>query len=307
METRANYTVIGIFTLGVIAAAFAFVFWFAGPSDSTKRKVYEVLFEGAVSGLREGNAVLFNGIPVGQVTKLSLVPNAPNEVLAQIGVRNDVPILSDARAGLESQGITGIVAVSITGGEPDAAPLAPGPDGIPRLEATGGSGMSGLIQTAQGVAERINKILDAVDPKQVSSIVANVEKFSHSLSDRSDDIGKLIEGGSSLVTQLNELAQKLDVVVVNLQKASGDKDGVLAQAADAAASVRKLADNLDQRTKVLTDQISNFTGPGLRQYEALATEGRRTLTEIERVFRALERNPRQFIFGGSSIPEYNRR
>ncbi len=66
-------------------------YWFAGPKDSDKRKLYEVLYQGSVSGLREGNAVLFNGIPVGQVTKLGLVPGAPNEVLVQIGVRNDVP------------------------------------------------------------------------------------------------------------------------------------------------------------------------------------------------------------------------
>ncbi|GGF59649.1 ABC transporter [Azorhizobium oxalatiphilum] len=307
METRANYTVIGIFTVAVIAAAFVFVYWFAGPKDSDKRKVYEVLYEGSVSGLREGNAVLFNGIPVGQVTKLGLVPNAPDEVLVRIGVRNDVPILSDARATLESQGITGIVAVSITGGSAQAPQLPPGPNGIPRIEAQGGSGMQGLIQTAQGIAAKINAVVEAVDPKQVSQIVANVEKFSESLSSRSEEVGVLVDDGAKLVRQLNDLAQKLDVVVVNLQKASGDKDGVLAQAAEAATSVRKLADNLDQRTQLLTDQISKFTGPGLRQYESLAADGRRTLSEIERVFRNLERNPRQFIFGGSSIPEYNRR
>lgn len=307
METRANYTIIGIFTVAVIAAAFVFVYWFAGPKDSDKRKAYEVLFQGSVSGLREGNAVLFNGIPVGQVTKLNLVPGAPNEVLVRVGVRNDVPILSDARAGLESQGITGIVAVSITGGSAQSAPLSPGPNGVPRIEALGGSGMQGLIQTAQGIAARINEIVEAVDPKQVQQIVANVETFSNSLSSRSDEVGTLVDDGAKLVRQLNDLAQKLDVVVVNLQKASGDKDGVLAQATEAATSVRKLADNLDQRTQLLTDQISKFTGPGLRQYEALAADGRRTLTEIERVFRNLERNPRQFIFGGSSIPEYNRR
>lgn len=307
METRANYTIIGIFTLAVISAAFVFVYWFAGPRDSDKRKLYEVLFQGSVSGLREGNAVLFNGIPVGQVTNLALVPGAPDEVLVRIGVRNDVPILSDAKAGLESQGITGIVAVSIRGGSSKSSPLPPGPNGIPRIEADGGTGMAGLVQTAQGVAARINTILDAVDPKQVSEIVSNVETFSKALSDRSQDIGTLVQNGNTLMAQLTDLAKKLDVVVVNLQHASGDKDGLVAQATEAAASVRKLADNLDQRTAQLTNELSKFTGPGLRQYEALAVDGRRTLTEIERVFKNLERNPRQFIFGGSSIPEYSRR
>lgn len=307
METRANYTIIGAFTLAVIAAAFVFVYWFAGPQDSNTRKIFEILFQGSVSGLRQGNAVLFNGIPVGQVTELALVPGSPDQVLVRIGVRNDVPILSDAKAGLESQGITGIVAVSVRGGSAKAPPIPPGPNGIPRIEADGGTGMSGLIQTAQGVAARINVILDAVDPKQVAEIISNVEKFSQAVSDRSQDIGTLIKNANDVMAQLNDLAKKVDVVVVNLQHASGDKDGLLAQATDAATSVRKLAENLDQRTALLTTELSKFTGPGLRQYEALAVDGRRTLSEIERVFKNLERNPRQFIFGGSSIPEYNRR
>ncbi|BAF88213.1 MULTISPECIES: MlaD family protein [Azorhizobium] len=307
METRANYTVIGIFTLAVIAAAFVFVYWFAGPKDSDKRKLYEVLYQGSVSGLREGNAVLFNGIPVGQVTKLGLVPGAPNEVLVQIGVRNDVPILADARASLESQGITGIVAVSIQGGNAKAGPIPPGPNGLPRIEALGGTGMAGLLQNAQGTVAKVNSILDAIDPDQVRQIVANVENVSKQLSDNSGDIASMISGVKDAVAQVNEIAKKVDVVVVNLQHASGDKDGLLNQATEAATAVRKLADNLDQRTALLTNEISRFTGPGLRQYEALAADGRRTLTEIERVFRNLERNPRQFIFGGNSIPEYNKR
>ena len=37
METRANYALIGLFTLAVIAAGFGFVFWFSG-SDSGQRR-----------------------------------------------------------------------------------------------------------------------------------------------------------------------------------------------------------------------------------------------------------------------------
>ncbi len=78
------------------------------------------------------------------------------------------------------------------------------------------------------------------------------------------------------------------------------------QAAEAAASVRKLADNLDARTAELANQLKQFTGPGLRQFEALAVDGRRTLSDLDRTLRNFERNPRQFIFGGSSVPEYRR-
>lgn len=308
METRANYTIIGAFTLAVIAAAFGFVYWFAGPQDTGGRTKYEIIFDGSVSGLREGNSVLFNGIPVGQVTKLGLVPGQPGQVKVQIGIRKEVPVLSDARAGLESQGLTGIIAVSIRGGKADAPPLPKGPDGYPVIEADGGAGMAGLISTAQGVAARINAVLDAIDPEHIKSIVANVDKFSQSVASKSEEVASIIEQANTLTKQLNDIAGKVDTVVVNLKAATSDKDGVLAQATEAATSVRKLADNLDQRTALLTNEVSKFTGPGLRQYEALASDGRRTLSEIDRVLKELQRNPQRLIYGGGNgaIPQYRR-
>lgn len=306
METRANYTLIGAFTLLVLAAAFGFVYWFMRPLDAEGRKPFEIVYSGTVSGLRQGNSVTFNGIPVGQVTTLGLVPGRPNEVLVKVAVDANVPILSDSRAGLESQGLTGIVIVSIRGGEADAKPLPLGPNGVPRIEAEGGTGMAGLISTVQDVARRVNGILDAIDPEQVKQIVANVESFTKAVSDRSEDVSSLLKRSNEIAGQLQELATKADAVLADLKKASSDPNGLVAQATDAATSVRKLADNLDTRTAELTSQIKQFTGPGLRQFEALAADGRRTLSDIDRTFRNFERNPRQFIFGGSSVPEYRR-
>lgn len=310
METRANYTIIGAFTLAVIAAAFGFVYWFAGPQDSSGRKLYDIVFDGSVSGLREGNTVLFNGIPVGQVSKLNLVPHEPGKVLVQVSINSDVPVLSDAVAGLESQGLTGIMAVGIRGGRPDAPPLPPGPPPslIPRITAEpGGGGLAGLASAGQDVAHRLNMVLAAINPDEVRAIITNVDTFTRAIADKSDDVKVLMEQSAALIKQLNEVAGRVETVVTNLQKATEDKDGLLAQATDAASSVRRLADNLDQRTALLTSEISRFTGPGLRQFEALASDGRRTLSEIDRTLRNISRNPQQFILGGNStVPTYRR-
>lgn len=306
METRANYTIIGAFTLLVMAGAFGFVYWFMRPLTNEDRKAYEIVYSGTVSGLRQGNTVTFNGIPVGQVAKLGLIPEHPNEVLVRIDVDSNVPVLSDARAGLESQGLTGIVAVAIRGGEPGAKPLTIGPNGLPRIAADGGSGMAGLISTVQDVARRVNGILDAIDPEQVKQIVSNATAFSDALASKSEDVASLLARANQIAGQLQDLATKADSVMADIKKASGDPDGVVNQAAEAAASVRKLADNLDSRTAELAAQLKQFTGPGLRNFEALAVDGRRTLSELDRTLRNFERNPRQFIFGGSSVPEYRR-
>ena len=105
METRANYVLIGIFTLAVIAGAFGFVWWFERASDKGARVSYEIVFDGSVSGLRPGSAVLFNGIRVGEVTSMSLDQNDPSRVITKVGVSPQTPVRADTRAGLEYQGL----------------------------------------------------------------------------------------------------------------------------------------------------------------------------------------------------------
>jgi phospholipid/cholesterol/gamma-HCH transport system substrate-binding protein len=66
-----------------------------------------------------------------------------------------------------------------------------------------------------------------------------------------------------------------------------------------------LADHLDQRTAKLTNDLSGFTGPGLRQLEGLIASARDAVASINRVARDLERNPRRFLFGGSQVRDYS--
>ena len=49
METRANYALIGLFTIAVITGAFVFVFWFSGAGKRAEQKVFQVRFTGSVS------------------------------------------------------------------------------------------------------------------------------------------------------------------------------------------------------------------------------------------------------------------
>src|ERR1700739_4524517 len=128
METRANYVLIGLFTLAVIAGGFLFVMWFSGLGKGAQHKTYEVVFTGSVSGLSRGSLVNFNGLRVGEVNSISFFPNDPSRVAATIDVIAETPIKSDTKAHLESQGLTGVAALALTGESSSAPPLEPGPD-----------------------------------------------------------------------------------------------------------------------------------------------------------------------------------
>jgi len=284
METRANYVLIAAFMLAVVAAAFGFVYWFSNLGDHGVRDSYRVAFDGAVSGLRTGSTVLFNGIRVGEVTQLKLNPTNPRQVVATIAVEPKTPVRADTSVSLDFQGLTGIASISLNGGTPGAEALPIAQDGGPPLLAADPSATQDVTQTARTVLHRVDAFF-ADSEGSLRDAIRNLDTFSATLAKNSERVDHVMAGVESLFGadgkgEINEVAHSLKV----------------------------LADNLDKRTADITSGVTRFTGSGLREWEALAVDGRRTLAELERAIKNLDRNPQRVLFGGSgTVPEYNGR
>ncbi len=304
METRANYALMGVFTLAVIAAAFGFVLWFSGAEKPGGRTTYKIIFTGSISGLSDGGVVLFNGVRVGAVTKIDLVPQDPSRVFALIEVDAKVPVRTDTRARLEYTGFTGVASVALTGGALDAPPL-PATQG-PAVIVADRSEYQDLVETARRVATqasdfftKTNRLIDD-NSASITASVKNAEKFSDALAANSDGLKDFMGAIADVGKSIKPLTAKLDTL-------AGDADNVVkGDVAAAAKSIKKAADDLDSRMKEIAANINRFSGSGLRQYEALAVDGRKTLEQLNQAVRSLENNPQQFLFGKSpQIPEYS--
>ena len=153
METRANYALIGAFTLAVAFAAFLFVYWFSGPSQIGRQETYQIVVTGSVSGLTRGSAVLFNGVKVGEVTHLGISDQDPSKVDVLVKIDNRTPVKTDTRARLETRGFTGVADVLLVGGTPSA----------PALEAPSGTEISADSSGAFGNPEPPWKCPELVD------------------------------------------------------------------------------------------------------------------------------------------------
>jgi phospholipid/cholesterol/gamma-HCH transport system substrate-binding protein len=373
MESRANYALVGLFTLAVLAAMFGFVYWF-NSGLAGRRQDVRVVFSGTVTGLGRGSSVLFNGLRVGEVTRIELQPDDPRRIYAVIQVDNTTPLRVDTRARIEAQGLAGVVAVQLLGGDPASPVLTAQPgqsmptiiaersefqdiletvrtiakraedvlgsveglvkenaepisntvrniekfsaalgnnsDGVDKLMASFGQiaeTVAPLSQKLGTLSEELTEVVKSVDQKKVANIVDNVDKFTAALGGSSGDVGKAVKDIASITEKLNRAADQVEGVLKAAQSFlnSEDGQGALVEVGNAAKSIRVLADNLDKRTAEITTGINRFTGPGLRDIEALATDGRRTLTDLNRTLRSLERNPQQFIFGGKPpLPQY---
>jgi phospholipid/cholesterol/gamma-HCH transport system substrate-binding protein len=192
MEIRARYLLIGLFVLVVAAAGVGFVYWLSNSGGLAERIPYQVRFEGPISGLSRGSAVLFNGVPVGEVTELGLIPNAPGEVMATISVARATPVRSDTRVGLVFSGLTGTAEVALVGGAPDSAPLSASGDAPSILVAESGQ-IKDMTQAAREVLGRLNTILgDNAD--SLHDAISNVDAFSAALARNSNRIDGILQG-----------------------------------------------------------------------------------------------------------------
>jgi phospholipid/cholesterol/gamma-HCH transport system substrate-binding protein len=274
METKANYSLIGLFTLIVIAGVFGFIYWFQNVGGTGERAYYQIQFDGSVSGLRTGASVLFNGIRVGEVADLTLDPKEPRRVIAVISVDPHVPVRPDTRVGLEFQGLTGLASLALTGGTAPKPDITGATGEAPTLHADANA-TADVTQSARDVLRRIDSLV-ADNETVLRASLRNIETVTATLAHNSERFEKVMAG---------------------LEALSGGEDGKSGQIGEAAEAIRKLADNLDKRTGEISAGLARFSNSGLKEFEAFAVDGRRTLAELQKAIRNIDKNPTRLIWG----------
>jgi phospholipid/cholesterol/gamma-HCH transport system substrate-binding protein len=187
METRAPFIIVGAFVLAAIAAVFGFVYWLHNTAGSGVRTVHHVQFEGSVSGLLVGAAVLFNGIRVGEVTDLGLVTDNPRQVDATIAVASGTPVHADTRVGLDFQGLTGVPVIALEGGKEVGAST-----GAQTLVADPTAGQS-MTQAARNALGRVDSVL-AENAEPLKSTIANLKTFTEGLAKNTGGLDSIVAG-----------------------------------------------------------------------------------------------------------------
>src|SRR5690349_23012791 len=273
METRANYVLIGAFTLAVIAAAFGFVLWFQSLHTTKLRSPLRVVFEGPASGLRNGGSVNFNGIRIGEVVRVKL--DNPRRVVALAMVENNAPIRKDTLVGLEFQGLTGVAAISLKGGEEAAPPVPLDEDGVPILTADPDA-LQDVTEAIRATLQNVNRIV-ADNQQSVKNSLHNLETFTGALARNAEKI-------DNVMARVDGVMGKADSLMLGLNSIGGGATG--GELANMVKAIKDLAEDFDKRSG------------------ALMADGRRTLSDISRAVNNFDRNPSRVIFGGgnSSTP-----
>lgn len=239
---------IGTTTLAVIAAAFVGFLGVRKIHGIQQRAPLRIVFEGSASGLRKGGSVNFDGVQVGEILSLKL--DNPRKVVALVRVDKSAPIRKDTVVGLEFQGLTGVAAISLTGGDATAPPVPPDADGIPTLTAD-----LSEIQSIRDTLHTVDRVLVG-NQATIKDAMLSFETYSASLASKGDAIEKAVNKADSAFAGFSSAMTKVDNLMPGLAEGKAD------ELFEKLKEIREFADTFNKKSAIAIE------------------EGRRTLSDI---------------------------
>ncbi|GLQ58120.1 MlaD family protein [Devosia nitrariae] len=288
MENKANYALVGVFATLVIGALLAFVYWFSNEQGAVQRTTYNVVFDGAVTGLAAGTDVLFNGLRVGTVSHVGIDPEDPGRVIARIDIAADAPVMTDTRALLEIQGLTGQAHVQLLGGSPQAGRLqAQAGEAVPTLVGEPSDlqaimeGARDIVASADSTFQRLDRFLGENEGR-LSATLANVESLSEALASFAGEAGEDSDV-ASIMTGIRDTVDSANATVTRLESFVTENEPRLATTlANVEEFSGALAENADgvERFLASISATSDQIGPLAAEMRSLTAETRNLLAAI---------------------------
>lgn len=300
MESKINYTVVGLFVLLLSAALIAGILWLGtGKQYRTSYDTYLAYFRESVSGLNRNAPVKYRGVAVGVVRQIAIDPANPEQVRLELGIERGTPIKEDTIAVLKVQGLTGIAYVELSGGGRDAPALKPKPGDKypvirtgPSLLARLDTAVTDLLSNLNRTTERVNALLDEENRLAFKTTLADIAAVAHTLAKNRGaldagmaDAAKAMENSARATAELPQLIERIGRSADALEK-------MATEAARASASARITVENVGQR----------LSAESLPEAERLLNELRELTASARRVSEQLEQNPAALLRGRQASP-----
>ncbi|HOD50227.1 MAG TPA: MlaD family protein [Candidatus Hydrogenedentes bacterium] len=325
MATRTQKMKVGIFLVACIAVL-------AGGSvviSGYKRgdhSAYYIHFNESILGLSRGGLVEYTGVPVGKVSDIRV--SESRSVRVDIEVQDDdITLYQGVQAQLVIYSIaTGVMAVSLSGGDPSLGKLPPGSEipSKPSLLASTTGSIPEIMKKVSDIADEIDTGLKGIEEGQIKNMIDDADaaikdirdvfdETSETLKDVRakavegvDDARKLMEeiraeikpfteNTTELVKSANETMNTINEKVkpLDLAKTEQEVQETLRSVRELADSVRAMTEQLDTVTKTAVYQVGNV--------EFTVNETMTALTEALDALRALavvlKENPSAIVYG----------
>jgi phospholipid/cholesterol/gamma-HCH transport system substrate-binding protein len=303
---------VGAVTVALIAGTLIFIVWLAGLSNKAQ-KCFDVYFSQGVGGLNKGSNVTFSGVPVGQVSKISLLPNRPELVWVRVLVDEQTPVLQGTTAQIHGVGFTGVSEIQLTGAQRGRSAIEEvGPEGCPVIPTSSG-GISALLNSApelidriQRLTERLTELLSDKNQNSIADILENIDTTTKALSKRAPEM-------ADAVGDIRIAARNAGLAAANVAKLTDNTNRLLTEqgrpAAEdlrkAIASAQAATDNLNAMISDARPGVQNFSKSTLPEAGRLVHDMRQLTQSLRGVSDRINQEGIAGTLGPEKLPDYN--
>ena len=225
MESRVNYTLVGLFVILLMSGLIAGVFWLSTEDSRLLYTTYIVNMDEPVAGLTKQSSVKYNGVDVGYVHKIRIDQENPQLVHLRLKIQHGIPITENTKASLRAQGLTGLTYISLQTVKPGGLALKtqPGdehpeiptePSFLVRLDTT----VRKLSDNLTNLTTNLNLILSDENQKAISASLSNIRDVTDAIARNAAEIDVSIKRTSRIMYNASIASERLPSMSEELEK-----------------------------------------------------------------------------------------
>lgn len=203
MESKANYTIVGISVVLLLFGLLLTALWLSEGFDRKTYHKYVVYMQEPVSGLSEGSLVKYNGVKVGVVKIITLDAN-PRVVQLILEIEDGTPITIGTVATLIAQGITGTTYLGLSVMSSDTTPLRTKPGQLYPMIPYKPSLLFNLEKVMSDFSKTIKGFMSKENSENFKHILDNLQHISKLLAVNDQALQNTLEQMPKLTSEMRE-------------------------------------------------------------------------------------------------------
>ncbi len=219
MESKTNYTIVGIIVLILAAGLLSAGLWLSIGFDQKKYDTYTVYMAEAASGLSEDSLVRYNGVKVGYVSNIALNQADPRQVKIHLQIVDGTPITVGTQATLINQGITGATYLGLAASSSTLAPLQKIPGEPYPIIPYVPSFLNQLQKNVNDLSVGIKRILNKENAAYLNQSLANLQKITDVIAVNNVSLEKSLRELPALMHELKISARQFGTMADELSVA----------------------------------------------------------------------------------------
>ncbi len=312
MDSKVNFTLVGMFLFIFIGALVSFTFWLGKYGTDTKKvDYYKVHLTESISGLNIESSIKYKGLNIGVVKDIKINPNNSTQIEVLLEVNGGSPIKVDTVAVLESQGITGLKYIDLVGGSHTAPLLKSKTNAIPIIQSklsffgTLGNSAEDITVKVNNLLDKMNYLLNKENINQISTILDNANNLTNNLNSLTGNLNnkvlKFDTKVTNIMTNIDSFTNNLDSTLTKINTLiEKDAQGMIKNIATASNAAQVTFEEFSRDINDGKLDLEKITEDSLKRFDALMVEFDRTMQNAAIMIEKYGDSPSDLIFKNRS-------